>query len=397
MKYSCNTETDKPRIILVHEPGLETRLAVADPVFWGFDPSLKDDPRPFEKWLEDAKKEHQAMVSVLQQQGVEVLYVSSLLQQKHEEIVKYLNAQFSRVELKIGDFEVGVQKGIREAYSTMLESPVTGLLLGLESGRRFRQLPYEKKLDVYRKLGTFMPQTSLFYTQDPVISSPSGLIKSRMAMFIRRQEPDVLEIALGRENYVHRLMNSTEGGDVTISSYVQGGDILYAGGRMLLGISALSGRGIEAESESFTEKAGVKSLVKLYTPDFFNPKLRYATENVMHLDTLMMPIDGNELLANIRMLKQTAVREGTHPVINAFEWAERNFGRIVEVPDEEQQGTYGWGSNVLPLGNRKILSSNHLRRTNSNLREAGYEVIDIISTTLTSGFGSHHCMTAYLK
>ena len=327
------------------------------------------------------------MASVLQNEGINVLYVTSLLQQRPEEIIRYLNAQFEKVGTKIGTFEREVQNAIREAYEAMLESPVQGLLIGLESGKRFEQLPYEKKLAVYRKLGTLMPQTSLYYTQDPVISSPSGLIKSRMAMLVRKQEPDILEIALGRENYVHKLRNGTEGGDVTI----------YTFGRMLLGISALSGRGIESEVDILSERAGIGKLVKFYTPDFFNPNTRYATENVMHLDTLIMPIGHNELLANITMLEQTEVREGTNPIVNAHEWAKRNFDRIVEVPDDEQQGTYGWGCNVLPLGNRKILSSNHLRQTNKNLREAGYDVIDIASTTLTSGFGSHHCMTAYLR
>lgn len=395
--YSCHTETEKPEILLVHEPGLETRLAVEDPIFWGFDPSLKEYPRPFEKWLEDAKKEHQAMVSILQNDGIGVSHVTSLLEHKREEIVRYLNEEFSRIQLRIRDLGVGLQNIIQEAYEAMLTSPVTGLLLGLEYGKKFQQLPYDQKLEVYKKICTFMPQTSLYYTQDPVISSPSGLIKAKMSMFIRRQEPHILEIALGKENYVHRLRNGTEGGDVTMSSYAHGGDVLYAAGRMLFGVSALSGRGIEAEFESLIEKAGVDGLVKLYTPDFFNPSQRYATENVMHLDTLMMPIDHNELLANIRMLEETAVREGTNPLTNAHEWAKRNFDRIVEVPDDEQQGTYGWGSNILPLGDRKILSSTHLKQTNKNLRDAGYEVIDIISTTLTSGFGSHHCMIAYLK
>ncbi|GAG07043.1 unnamed protein product, partial [marine sediment metagenome] len=35
--YKCSTETNKPQIILVHEPGSETELAVKDPDFWGFD------------------------------------------------------------------------------------------------------------------------------------------------------------------------------------------------------------------------------------------------------------------------------------------------------------------------------------------------------------------------
>ena len=98
VKYNCHKETKKPAMILVHEPGLETRLAVEDPIFWGFDPSLKEDSHPFEKWLEDAKNEHENMVSVLQNEGINVLHVISLLGQKQGEIVKYLNTKFKKSE-----------------------------------------------------------------------------------------------------------------------------------------------------------------------------------------------------------------------------------------------------------------------------------------------------------
>ena len=276
-------------------------------------------------------------------------------------------------------------------------SPVSFLLLGLEACKSFRQLPYPTRLHVYKQLKTLLPQTSLYYTQDPVISTPAGLVKAKLAMWLRRQEPDVLELALGRENYIYRLRNGTEGGDVTMSSYAAGGDVLYSGGRMLIGISALSGKNIVQETERLSKVSKAGDAVRLFVPDYFEPSQSYATGNVMHLDTVLMPVDEQTLLANKRMLEETAVKERGKPIINGYEWALRNFSNgVVEVPDEEQQGVYGWGSNVLPLGNRKILSSTHLRQTNRNLRQAGFTVYEMDSTTLTTGFGSFHCMTAYL-
>ena len=241
--------------------------------------------------------------------------------------------------------------------------------------------------------------------QDPVIASPAGLIKSRMSMWIRRQEPDIVEIALGKENYIHRLRSTTEGGDVTMCSYphkeafAHGGDISYTNGRMLFGISALSGENIDGEIETLAERASVTSLIKLYVPDYFDHRKRYATENVMHNDTIQMPVSSWELLANKMMLEQSAVREGRLPV-NAYDWAfrghngKRNFERLIEVPDDEQ---LLWGSNVFPIGDRKVLSVRHLPKTNRNLREAGHEVFDLKAKTITSGYGSWHCMIAYLR
>ncbi|MBI3412640.1 MAG: hypothetical protein HY051_00985 [Candidatus Aenigmarchaeota archaeon] len=372
-------------------------MAVKDPDFWGFDPSLKEDPRTPEQWLESAKSEHQEFSKALRSEGIEVLYLTDLLSKNPDGCRTYIKGEFVRVDPIIGRFDAEVQHAIREAQEDMIASPVSGLLMGLESGKLFGKLPYSSRRGVYGRLKTLMPQTSLYFTQDPVLSSPNGLIKGRMAMIIRKQEPDVHELALGNENYIHRLSNRTEGGDATMFSGGSGGDVLYLNKRMLLGISALGGEGIEIEAEKILEKAGIQELVKFYAPDFFDPRKRYATGNVMHLDTIMMPVDSGTILANKRMLELTAARDGEMPLVNAYEWATRNNKlRLVEVPDEEQQRTYGWGSNVLPIGYGRIISSAHLKQTNRNLRKAGFKVYEIPSTTLTSGFGSFHCMTAYL-
>lgn len=81
-QYRCVSETQKPNILLVHEPGEETGLAKEHPADWGFDPSLADDHRSSGQWLEDAKHEHRAFVSVLKREGINALYVTDLLQGK---------------------------------------------------------------------------------------------------------------------------------------------------------------------------------------------------------------------------------------------------------------------------------------------------------------------------
>ncbi|MBI5754290.1 hypothetical protein HZA40_04070 [Candidatus Peregrinibacteria bacterium] len=124
--------------------------------------------------------------------------------------------------------------------------------------------------------------------------------------------------------------------------------------------------------------------------------MAYSGDNVMHLDTLMMPVAEREILGNRRMLDKSVVDDGSGSMKNALEWVLNNFC-LIEVSDQEQQGIYGWGSNILPMGNRRILSSNHLSVTNENLARAGFNVETVPSATLTSGFGSFHCMTAYLK
>jgi len=384
-QYSCHNEVEKPRIILVHRPGEETYLAVTHPIDFGFDPSLEKDFRSFDRWLKCAQEEHDTMVSLLKSEGIQVLYMENLLSEAQGVVIQYLHDEIKRVRQRLSQFESKVRRTIEDSFEKLVEMPVCGLLLGLEASESFRNLSYDTKLEVYKKLKTLMPQTSLYYTQDPVISVPAGLVRAKMSMWVRRQEPGIVELALGKKNYVYRPRNRVEGGDVTIFKE-----------RMFVGIGALSGKGILEEFKKLVQTVQAKSIIFFFVPDYFEPHLSYAAGNVMHLDTLLMPIDGNTILCNKRMLEKTVVVINEQ-LFSAFEWAKKNFEQVVEVPDEEQQGVYGWGSNVLPLGNGKVLSSIHLKITNRNLREAGFNVYETESATLTSGFGSFHCMTAYLK
>ena len=113
----------------------------------------------------------------------------------------------------------------------------------------------------------------------------------------------------------------------------------------------------------------------------------------MHFDTLANPVEPGVLLANKEMLKKTGVFLNNR-LVDGYNWAKRNYDTLVEVPDEEQPL---WAANVLPVGNRKVLSSPSFKRTNKNLRKKGLSVVEISSDTLTQGFGCFHCMTAYLK
>ena len=251
-------------------------------------------------------------------------------------------------------------------------------------------LHYDLKKEVYRKLGTLMPQPSIYYMQDPVISTPKGLVKPKMSIFTRKQEPDIVEMALGKEKYIHQMENCGEGGDVTISTFKG------KNATMFFGINAASGDYINDDIETISNKGSISQVIRIYTPDFFDKSKRYPNENVMHLDTFFMPIGNKILLANTAMLEQSAVKEGKK-LTNAYDWAKMNFDRIIEVPDKEQQGIYGWGANILPIELNNIISAKHLAITNSLLKNAGFNVYELELSTLTSGFGAAHCMAAYLR
>lgn len=78
---------------------------------------------------------------------------------------------------------------------------------------------------------------------------------------MQKREPGIVEIALGEKNYVYKLNNRTEGGDVTMCSYISSGQ--EVDGLMLLGVNAWSEEGIIEDSEKIAKAAGVREILFL--------------------------------------------------------------------------------------------------------------------------------------
>lgn len=294
-----------------------------------------------------------------------------------------------------------INHAVQKAYEEVMEFPVSGLLLGLESSKSFKKLPYGERLEFYESQKTLMPQTSICFTQDGAIPTPEGLVKSKMAMWVRKEEPDILEIGLREKNYVYRVENRVEGGDVTMCSFethLHGGDVSYSDGRMLLGINALSGKRAVEESEKLAEVAQIKDLVRFYLSDYFDSRYNYPSGNVIHFDTASMPLDKETLLANKKALeKSIVVRRYGKPwesFVNGYTWANKNY-RIVETHPQEQ-GLCGLDVNVFPLGDNEVLSTNRFKETNKNIRVAGFIVHELEFDFLSDGLGGPHCSILYL-
>jgi arginine deiminase len=414
-KYGRTKETGKLIKVLAMPPHEAALIAAEHPGNWGFDDRIyykyKSSP---EMWLEEAQKEHQGAVSFLEKdKDVEVINLKHSLKQKEDECREYLKGEFEWIKTNFDKLELDkkMKDIIDNSKDEMLDSPVDSLLLGLEASKLFKELPYEERLNAYRHLQRLMPQTSIHFTRDGVIVSKSErLIEPEMAMLVRRQEPAIMKIALGKENY-HDCPVNHEGGDVIMGSYVHGGDIIYTDGVMLLGINSLSGKVTAGKLKKLAELAELNYMVTFFMPDISDPKKRYITENVSHLDTVLMPCSDHEVAGNTGRLKEIIVKEFDEIVkfgekygdnadivdilkygrnTTAYEWVknQKHFERRIEVPDSEQGEL---GPNFLDLGNREILSSGRLKETNKNLIEAGFTVYVIKSKAIGYGLGDWHC------
>lgn len=387
MTYSCISEIAKPRQILVHQPGGEVMLAIEHPRDWGFYITPKSS-RDAYQWLKETAYEHETFRKAIEGQGIAVVELQDLLRAKQDDCRSYLEDEAQKVlrsldKLQLDEYMLRItERAIRNA--PYMDSPDETVLGGLERDRDFRSLPYTARMHVYKTLQTLMPQASIYYIQDGVITAPNGLVKSGMGMWHRVQEPDILEIALGDENYVHAFNGVMEGGDVTMYE-----------GQMLVGIGAGNERAAHQFNEEFMTKSGASKIIRIYSPDVFNPELAYGVGNLFHLDTYMMPVAPRVMLANISMLERSTVRNPAGKMDSGYDWARKEFDTTIAVPNDEQRGLK-WGTNVLPIGNA-VITAEHHERTNRNLRRMDINTVEIPLRKLSEGYGSIHCMTAYLS
>ncbi|MFS0777232.1 dimethylarginine dimethylaminohydrolase family protein [Neobacillus sp. 3P2-tot-E-2] len=204
-------------------------------------------------------------------------------------------------------------------------------------------LPYHKK---------FPEQV---FTRDIGFTLGQTIFVAKMAHDIRIGEEDVLKQWLDDEemSYFNLAEDRIEGGDVIID-----GETIYVG---------LSNR---------THQEAVEHLQSLLIQ--YNVKAIPFKEKYLHLDCVFNVISPDTAL----IYRPALTKEDIELFSSRYE--------LIEVSEEEQ---FTLGTNVLCIGNKKILSLPINKQVNQNLRNRGFEVIEVdISEIIKSG-GSFRCCT----
>lgn len=118
---------------------------------------------------------------------------------------------------------------------------------------------------------------------------------------------------------------------------------------------------------------GVKNVIRVNIP-----------RGQAHLDGFISIVDLHVALT-VRLITPNIVYE---------ELLKRNF-TIVEVPDLEE--FYNFAANVVALEPGKVVMPTGNPKTQALLEKAGVEVIPVDVSEIMKGYGSVHCMTAFLK
>jgi len=193
------------------------------------------------------------------------------------------------------------------------------------------------------------------FTRDIGFTLGQTIFVAKMATDVRAGEEDVLKQWLEDEqiSYYNLVEERIEGGDVVIDR-----ETIYVG---------LSNR---------TEKKAVEHLQRLLSRFQVIPIA--FKEKYLHLDCIF-----NVVSPEVALVYPNAL---TKKDIDFF--ASRY--NLIEVSEEEQ---FQLGTNVLSIGNNRILSLPVNQKVNAQLRNHGFHVIEVDITEIIKSGGSFRCCT----
>jgi N-dimethylarginine dimethylaminohydrolase len=193
------------------------------------------------------------------------------------------------------------------------------------------------------------------FTRDIGFTLGQTVFVADMASKVRQGEENVLRQWLEDEgfSYYNIVGDHIEGGDVIIDR-----DTIYIG---------LSDR---------TNQKAVDHLKQLLTS--FDVKGIPFTETYLHLDCVFNIVSPDLAL----IFPEALTKEDIELFSSRYE--------LIEVSKEEQ---FTLGTNVLSIGNKRILSLPVNKEVNKQLRERGFEVIEVDITEIIKSGGSFRCCT----
>jgi N-dimethylarginine dimethylaminohydrolase len=238
---------------------------------------------------------------------------------------------------------------------------------------------YDRFLDIIAASGATMrylppnQSTTLdsIYTRDASVVAPGGVIFCRMGKSQRAREPKAQRDEMNRQG-------CPIAGSIETPGTLEGGDVIWLDAR-----TVVVGRGARTNGDGVRQlkallRDGVDGIIESSLPDY------PGQHDVMHLMSLVSPVDKDLLVVYLRLLPEALRRT----------LEERGY-RFVEVPDDEFETM---GTNVLALAPRECVMLNGNPKTRAGLERAGatVHVYDGVEISLKGG-GGPTCLTRPLS
>jgi arginine deiminase len=410
--YGVHSEVGRLRTVLVHRPDASLeRITPANRHDFLFD----DVVAP-----ERARSEHDQLVAVMRQRGIEVLYLQELLA---ETLATSRQVRQHIVERVVSSFTVGVSlvEDLRSWLLALSAEQLAGVLI---AGLRMSELEGRDPDRLNRhSLGAALSDASTFvipplpntvYTRDSSAWVYGGVILPPLFWHARRLEvSNVSEIyrrhpRFADADFAFWYPPTGDAERFAVEDFgqtasLEGGDVMPIGNKVVLvGVGERStGRMVEQMARALFSAGAAERVIACRMQQ---------DRSYMHLDTVFGFVDRDAVTlypSVVEGMKVFSVRPGDRD--DHFDVTEeaglvsavadalgiRELRTIPTGGDADQAAREQWddANNVVALEPGVVVSFARNVRTNAGLRAAGIEVIEIDGTELGKGRGGCHCMT----
>ncbi len=384
--HGVDSEVGRLRTVLAHRPGGElkrmTPRSAGRLLFAGL------------PWVSRAQQEHDALAQVLRDHGVEVLYVTEMLQ----DALEYPGARKEAVAAALSDPRLGEQLRAdlrRHLEGLDPESLAQVLVAGLapEEFRAGRGLVYGL-LD--RHDFVLGPLPNLVFTRDSSVWIGAAAVVTSLAGEVRQREPALIRILYGH----HPRFAGTDCVYEPGMEHLDGADVLQlAPGVVAAGIGMqTTSAGVERLSRRLIG-AGLAHTV-LAVPMGGHGDIHLDTAcTVIDVDTvLMFPALAYMLRAHTITPSPDGLRiSSPRPFLEAAAQAmgvdSLTLISTGVAPPASSRQQWDDGSNALVVAPGLVVSHERNVDTNARLEEAGIEVVRVPGSELGSGRGGPRCMS----